>query len=99
MNDPNARTPTPPDIPRKAPDEPPGFFDKASNIQWIKRIAWAAVIAFFIADFFVHYHAEIGLENIPGFYTIFGFVASVLLIAIAKIGGKPLKRNPDYYDE
>ena len=29
---------------------------------------------------------------------MFGFVASVLLIAMAKIGGKPLKRGTDYYD-
>ena len=59
----------------------------------------ASVLVMFGLDFFVHYHEYVGGENIPGFYTLFGFIASVILIGVAKIGGKPLKRKDDYYDE
>ena len=31
--------------------------------------------------------------------TLFGLLASFVLIGLAKLGGKPLKREEDYYDE
>lgn len=90
--------PHPPEIPRKAPDEPPGWFEKPENVRKLKWAAYASVLVCLILDFFVHYHEYVGLENVPGFYTLFGFVASVALIFVAKVGGKPLKRKDDYYE-
>lgn len=90
--------PHPPEVPRKAPDEPPGWFDKPKNIRLLKLLAYASVLVMFALDFVLHYHLYTGWEQLPGFYTLFGLVASFVLIGIAKIGGKPLKREEDYYE-
>jgi hypothetical protein len=89
----------PPDVPRKQPDELPGWFDRPKNARLLKRIAYVTVLILFVSDFFIHYHVNLGWENVPGFWTLFGFLASVILIAMAKIGGKSLKAKEDYYDE
>lgn len=95
----HGHVPHPPEIPRKAPDEPPGWFDKAENVRKLKYIAYALVVICIALDFFVHFHEYVGLENVPGFYTLFGFLASVVLIFVAKVGGKPLKRDDTYYEQ
>ena len=99
MSDPRGFQPHPPEIPTKAPDEPPGWFDKPENLAKLKKLAFLSVAVLTIIDLFIHYHVHVGGENIPGFYTAFGLIASVLLIVMAKGGGKPLKRGEDYYDE
>ena len=43
-------------------------------------------------------HAERSWEGWPGFYPIYGFVACVLLVLIAKELRKILMRDEDYYD-
>ena len=44
-------------------------------------------------------HAIFEWENWPGFYAVFGFVACVLLVLIAKYILRPLvMRDEDYYD-
>lgn len=99
MSDAPRQMPHPPEVPKRTPTEPPGWFDKARNVRLLKWIAIAFVVALFAIDFFLHYHGYLGPENVPGFHTLFGFVASVILIASAKLGGKPLKREEDHYDE
>ena len=98
--------PHPPEVPRKAPDEPPGLFDNPRFIRACKIAAVVVLVGLFVADFFIHYHAYLGLEiggtpieDIPGFYAVFGFVASVVLIFVSIGLGSSLKRKEDYYDE
>jgi hypothetical protein len=86
-----------PEVAHKAPDEPPGFFDKPSNIRAMKWIAVLVVVVLTTLDFFLPYHETVGGEEIPGWYTVFGFVTSVALIVMAKIGASLLKREEDYY--
>jgi len=38
-------------------------------------------------------------EALPGFYALFGFVACVVLVLIAKEMRKVLMRDEDYYDD
>ena len=89
----------PPEVPRKQPDEAPGWFDRPKNVRLLKRLSYVTVLLLFLLDFFIHYHVLLGPEHVPGFFTIFGFLASVILIGIAKIGGKGIKAKEDYYDE
>jgi hypothetical protein len=98
--------PHPPEIPRKAADEPIGWMEDPKVIRLAKRASVVAVLALFVSDFFIHYHDYLGLviggttiENVPGFYTVFGFVASVLLIFVSKGIGSSLKRKEGYYDD
>jgi hypothetical protein len=48
---------------------------------------------------FVHKHAYFAWEEWFGFYAVYGFVAGVLLVLIAKHILRPaVKRDEDYYD-
>jgi hypothetical protein len=84
-------------VPLRRPDEPERWLDRPGSVRLLKRLAWACVLVLFGLDFVLHYHEHTGWENVPGFYTLSGFLASVLLIVAAKVGGKPLKRGEDHY--
>jgi membrane protein YdbS with pleckstrin-like domain len=74
------------------------IFDKPENVRrllWILYLACALLLA---ADLFIHRHAEHGWEPLWGFYALYGFVACVLLVLLAKQLRKLLKRREDYYD-
>ena len=75
------------------------FFDKPGNVKWFLRVFYGVCIALFAADFVIHRHAERTLEGFWGFYAIYGFVACVLLVLMAKEMRKVLMRGEDYYDD
>ena len=50
-------------------------------------------------DFVVHRHVDHPWEAAWGFYCIYGFVACVLLVLVAKEMRKVIMRKEDYYDE
>lgn len=76
------------------------FFDKSENIKVLKilfylGLALTVVVDFFIRREYVHFSWEI----IPGFYALFGFIACLAIIVIAKtLGHKWLMKREDYYD-
>ncbi|HAP93076.1 MAG TPA: hypothetical protein DCM26_00430 [Desulfotomaculum sp.] len=74
------------------------FFDRPRN----KKILWIAYIgvllALAVADFFIPKHSYFSWDGTPVFYALFGFVACVLLVVIAKNLRPLLKRREDYYD-
>ena len=66
-----------------------------------KRIAYGALIILIIVDFIVPRH-EIHFfgDKIPGFWSLFGFIACVLIIIVSKwIGHLGLMKDENYYDE
>jgi len=75
------------------------FFDKPGNVKRMLRAFYGVCAALFIADFVFHRHAEQTVEGWWGFYAIYGFVACVLLVLMAKEMRKVLMRGQDYYDE
>ena len=75
------------------------FFDKPDNIKWMLRIFYAICALLVIADFVIHRHIAIEWERIPAFYALYGFVACVLLVVLAKLLRKLVMRKEDYYDE
>lgn len=69
---------------------------RAIRALWIIFIA---VLALTVApDFFLHRHAEFGIDATFGFFAWFGFIACVALIVVAKVLGVILKRKDTYYD-
>ena len=52
-----------------------------------------------LIDFFYHRHVIHEWEALWGFYGLFGFVACVTLVLVAKELRKVLKRGEDYYDD
>lgn len=75
------------------------LFDSKRNVRFVVRALIAACILLFGLDFVLHRHAYHPLEEIPGFYAIYGFVACVLLVLLAKEMRKLLIRREDYYDQ
>lgn len=74
------------------------WLDKPANHRRI-RIALYTVCAIVAAlDLIVHRHIEIAVERVPAFYAVFGFVACVALVLVAKLMRRILMRREDYYD-
>jgi membrane protein YdbS with pleckstrin-like domain len=75
------------------------FFDNPKNVMWILRIFYAICILLVVADFIVHRHIYVSFEEIPAFYALYGFVACVVLVVIAKAMRKFVMRDEHYYDK
>ena len=75
------------------------IFDKPENVSRLLNVFYALCIILVIADFILHRHIGFSWENIPAFYAIYGFVACVTLVVIAKKIRTLVMRKEDYYDE
>ncbi len=81
-------------------DKPKTYlFDNPRNVRRVVlALVWACVILIGL-DLVVHRHVSHPWEAWFGFYAIYGFVACVLLVLLAKEMRKLLIRKEDYYDE
>lgn len=75
------------------------FFDKPENVNRVLYGFYAICALLVILDFVIHRHIGLDWERIPAFYALYGFVACVLLVVIAKQMRKLVMRKEDYYDE
>jgi len=80
-------------------DQKQYLFDKPQNVSRLLKGFYAICILLVIADFVVHRHISLDWEKIPAFYALYGFIACVILVVIAKVIRKYLMRKEDYYDE
>ena len=80
------------------PDEKQYLFDKPENVNHLLRGFYAVCGILFVLDFVLHRHMTHVWERLPGFYAIFGFVACVVLVLVAKEIRKVVRRREDYYD-
>ena len=80
-------------------DQKSYLFDKPENVKRLFKGFYTICIALIIADFIIHRHTTMAWEKIPAFYAIYGFVACVLLVIIAKMMRKVVMRKENYYDE
>lgn len=79
--------------------EPPSFFYRPHVIRNILRVFYVVCAVLFALDFIFHRHAYMSVEGWWGFYGVFGFVACVLLVLIAKVMRVYLWREATYYDD
>ena len=79
-------------------DEKTHLFDNPRNVTRLLRSFYIICAILFVADFIVHRHSVHPWEDFSGFYAIYGFVACVLLVVIAKEMRKVLMRKENYYD-
>ncbi|HBR99094.1 MAG TPA: hypothetical protein DD979_17195 [Gammaproteobacteria bacterium] len=75
------------------------FFDRPKNVDRLIMGFYAICVLLVIVDFVVHRHIGFSWEKIPAFYAIYGFVACVVLVVIAKKMRTALMREEGYYDE
>jgi len=75
------------------------LFDKPKNVKRLLGVCYILLLLLLTIDFFILKHPNFPWEGWPGFYAVFGFVAFVALIFVAKYILRPIvKRKEDYYD-
>ncbi|MBF0229527.1 MAG: hypothetical protein HQK63_08065 [Desulfamplus sp.] len=74
------------------------IFDKPQNVKIVLTFFFSLLVILFVADFFIHKHGHFPWEDWHSFYAVFGFVACVMVIFIAKLLRLFTKRDERYYD-
>lgn len=77
----------------------PGFFERPGTIRAIQIALIVACVVVFLADFGHFRHGHFDIEEWPGFFALFGFVAYVAIVTTAKGLRLFVMRPEDYYDE
>lgn len=75
------------------------LFDNPRNVRRVVHGLVAACVILAGMDLVLHRHVYHPWEAMFGFYVVYGFVACVLLVLLAKEMRKVLIRKEDYYDE
>ncbi len=74
------------------------IFDDPKNIGRVRQVLYTVCALSLGAEIFVSRHVDHPWEALPGFYSLYGFAASVILVTVAKELRKVLMRGEDYYD-
>ena len=94
---------TPPD-PASDADQSPAkegefdWFDRPKSRSLLWKILWGVCLLFLALEFTSGRKAYFGIEKIPGFFALLGFVACAVSILVAKGLGYLLKVREDYYE-
>lgn len=84
---------------QKAQNEKKYLFDNPRNVNRLLAIFFSSLVVLLIIEIFVHKHPHFACEGWPEFYCVYGFVACVVLVIVAKYILRPLvMRREDYYD-
>lgn len=75
------------------------FFDHPKNVKRLLTVFYLSLILLLGIDFFIPKHPEFPWEGAVNFFAAYGFISCVMLIFIAKILRRFIKRNEDYYDK
>lgn len=73
------------------------WLDEPQNVKRLWRGFLVLLAVTVAAGFFVTMHPHFGVEGIPAFYALFGFLACAAMIGVAKAIGLLLKRADSYY--
>jgi sterol desaturase/sphingolipid hydroxylase (fatty acid hydroxylase superfamily) len=75
------------------------LFDDPKNVKILLGCFYASLVVLLLIEFLLHKHPHFGWEAWPEFFAVYGFVACVVLVIVAKYFLRPLvKRDEDYYD-
>ena len=75
------------------------LFDNPRNVRFVVRALVVTCIVLVGLDFVLHRHASHPWEEVYGFYALYGFVACVLLVLLAKEMRKLVMRDERYYGD
>ncbi|MGH1429202.1 MAG: hypothetical protein ACRBEE_14785 [Arenicella sp.] len=85
--------------PHNNPHQSSGFFYRKEVIRWILIIFYLCCAGLFVADFFIHRHIVTDVERFKTFYALYGLIACVVLVLLAKLMRIVLIKEENYYDE
>ncbi len=71
--------------------------DNPNSVSKLVYGLYALCAVLFLVDFAYHKHVYLEVEEIPGFYALYGFIMCTLLVISAKGMRVFLKRDEDYY--
>ena len=74
------------------------LFDNPKNVKLVIRILYVSCFVLFAMDLVIHRHTVHPWESFTGFYAIYGFLACVILVLLARELRKVVMRDEDYYD-
>ena len=80
-------------------EEKQHFFDSPENVRNALHVFYAVCLGLLLVDLIYHRHVIHAWEAIWGFYGLFGFIACVTLVLVAKELRKVLMRGEDHYDD
>lgn len=81
-------------------DKELAMFDKPQNVKRLLVVFFSSVVLLLLVDLVYHRHTIFPWEGWFGFYAVFGFVACVVLVIVAKYVLRPIvMRDEDYYDK
>ena len=76
------------------------IFDDPRNVRRLIGLVVVACVVSVVAQFFIHVHVTHPWESLFAFHGIYGFVAFVVLVLLAKeVLRRLVMRRKDYYDE
>ena len=75
------------------------LFDDPKNLKRLLAVFYVICAGLVVIDLVFHRHVIHPWESLFGFYAVFGFVACVVLVLVAKEMRKVLMRKEDYYDD
>lgn len=73
------------------------LFDRPLNVRRLLRLLYACCVTVLALDIFIHRHIEHPWEELPGFYPLYGFAGSLILVLAAKGLRQLVMRPADYY--
>ena len=80
------------------PEKELTFLNSAENRAKARKYFYIFLGILLILDFFIPKHGHFPWESAPEFFAVYGFVACVSLIFVAKLLRLLVKRKEDYYD-
>ena len=75
------------------------LFDDPKNLKRLLAVFYVICAGLVVIDLVFHRHVIHPWESLFGFYAVFGFVACVVLVMVAKQKRKVRIRKEDYYDD
>ena len=83
----------------KPKDDREYLFDKPGSVKRLLGIFFSSLVILLIIEIFTKKHPHFPWEGWAEFYCVYGFVACVVLVIVAKYILRPLvMRREDYYD-
>ena len=73
------------------------LFDNPKNVKLVIRALYISCFVLFAMDLVIHRHTVHPWESFTGFYAIYGFLACVILVLLARELRKVVMRDEDYY--
>jgi protein-S-isoprenylcysteine O-methyltransferase Ste14 len=77
------------------------YFENRAWIDKMRIVFYVLIVLLFVADFFIpKEHALLPGESLPGFYVVFGFIATLLIIIVSKtLGNLFITKKENFYND